>query len=479
MGIYSLLMNLRSISVDRHLSDYRNQSAGVDGYSWLHKALHSCGIEVAVHNNLNKFVKYFQKKILALLHYNIKPIIVFDGDKLPLKQRTEGRRHDNRVKNYELAMECYRLGKVDEANKLFSQSIDITPDMAHFVVQKLREIFGDKVHCLVSPYEADSQLAYLSKIGMVEFVITEDSDLLVFGARVMFYKMAKDFSGVEVKLENLGKATELDLSGFDHDRFIQLCVLSGCDYLPSPKGIGFKKAHALMVKHNTVEKAIAAISEKVTTDYYNSFLAAYLAFKYQRVYCPLKSKIVSLNDLNTENLATKASFDYLAAKKCYELWGGFEFLGAVIDPEMAKGIAECELDPTTKKSFYKEIVSTKGRRKEFSSKTTGSRLLTDMLERPITQEEPKPKKQTTATRDDSAVKTNKETEHRPFSRSRRETMVFSRSKKERNVRSGHNAVNSDRPIIDMLEKFRIENEKRRADPDAIMGIFYKALRNQF
>lgn len=33
----------------------------------------------------------------------------------------------------------------------------------------------------MAPYEADSQLAYLSKEGIVDLVITEDSDLLVFG----------------------------------------------------------------------------------------------------------------------------------------------------------------------------------------------------------------------------------------------------------------------------------------------------------
>ena len=39
------------------------------------------------------------------------------------------------------------------------------------------------VDCLVAPYEADAQLAYLSKAGIVQAVITEDSDLLAFGCK--------------------------------------------------------------------------------------------------------------------------------------------------------------------------------------------------------------------------------------------------------------------------------------------------------
>ena len=39
------------------------------------------------------------------------------------------------------------------------------------------------MECIVAPYEADSQLAYLSKEQIVDLIITEDSDLLVFGCR--------------------------------------------------------------------------------------------------------------------------------------------------------------------------------------------------------------------------------------------------------------------------------------------------------
>lgn len=37
------------------------------------------------------------------------------------------------------------------------------------------------VQCIVAPYEADAQLAYMLNSGLVQLVITEDSDLLVFG----------------------------------------------------------------------------------------------------------------------------------------------------------------------------------------------------------------------------------------------------------------------------------------------------------
>ena len=64
------------------------------------------------------------------------------------------------------------------------------------------------VQCIVAPYEADAQLAYLSKEGLVDVVITEDSDLLVFGAKRVLYKMDEFGNGKLVEIRDLGKANK-------------------------------------------------------------------------------------------------------------------------------------------------------------------------------------------------------------------------------------------------------------------------------
>ena len=37
------------------------------------------------------------------------------------------------------------------------------------------------IHWIQAPYEADAQLAYLANVGVVDYVISTDSDLLVYG----------------------------------------------------------------------------------------------------------------------------------------------------------------------------------------------------------------------------------------------------------------------------------------------------------
>lgn len=73
-----------------------------------------------------------------------------------------------------------RLDKGREASSLLRRSIDVTHKMALNLIKRCREI---NVDCIVAPYEADSQLAYLNISGIAHLVITEDSDLLLFGCK--------------------------------------------------------------------------------------------------------------------------------------------------------------------------------------------------------------------------------------------------------------------------------------------------------
>ena len=371
MGIGGLLMNTKSIGKRRNLSHFRGKRAGVDGYSWLHKALICCATEVAINKNLYKIVRYFEKNIRTMLSLQIKVLIVFDGDKLPLKDLTESNRHESRQKNFDLALHSFHSGRHEEANRLFSQAIDITPSMAYFVKLRLDEIFPNQLEFIVAPYEADSQLAYLSKTNYIDFVITEDSDLMVFGAKRMFYKMDKDFWGVEVELGRLPECEEYSFKGWTHDKFIQFCILAGCDYLSSPKGIKFKKAYAILAKYGSVDKVLKALADRLDEGYYYRFLCAYIAFKYQRVFCPFKKQIVCLNDFKIEEIKISNSFDHHAALKSIEFFGSLDFIGRTMDTRIAIDLAGCRIDPITKKSFKEvgqiEFVFDKKNRQSFKS----------------------------------------------------------------------------------------------------------------
>lgn len=77
-------------------------------------------------------------------------------------------------------MDLLRAAKSKEALEQFRKCVDVTPEMAFAVIQALE---AAQVDFVVAPYEADAQLAYLEKKGIVDGIVTEDSDLLVFGCQ--------------------------------------------------------------------------------------------------------------------------------------------------------------------------------------------------------------------------------------------------------------------------------------------------------
>jgi exonuclease-1 len=49
------------------------------------------------------------------------------------------------------------------------------------------------IDVLVAPYEADAQLAYLNRAKIADYVITEDSDLVLFGCDHVSIKNPRKF----------------------------------------------------------------------------------------------------------------------------------------------------------------------------------------------------------------------------------------------------------------------------------------------
>jgi len=67
---------------------------------------------------------------------------------------------------------------------------------------------------------------------------------------------------VEIEIENLYKVTKPNFKDFSYDMLLTTCILSGCDYLDSVKGIGFKKAAKIVSEwgNDTVSSFLIVIS---------------------------------------------------------------------------------------------------------------------------------------------------------------------------------------------------------------------------
>ncbi|KAF2444350.1 PIN domain-like protein [Karstenula rhodostoma CBS 690.94] len=332
MGISGLLPLLKSVQKPCSLKKFAGQTIGVDAYGWLHRGTAACAIELAQDKPTTKFVDFAMNRVRMLVHFGITPYLVFDGDNLPSKSGTEKGRRERRKESRRLGLELLKVGKTSQAHLELQKSVDVTPEMARMLIEELKH---HNIQYLVAPYEADSQLAYLERKGIIDGILSEDSDLLVFGAKCLITKLDKYGECVEVNRSHFTACREVSLVGWSDADFRRMSILSGCDYLPGIGGMGLKTAYRMLRKHKTVERLVKAVQFdgkfKVPNGFLEDFYQAENTFLYPWVYCPTSKQLVHL---------TTPGPDIDMSQMTY--------IGEEVASHLAYGVARGELHPRSK-----------------------------------------------------------------------------------------------------------------------------------
>ncbi|KAK5001522.1 hypothetical protein LTR28_012543, partial [Elasticomyces elasticus] len=228
------------------------------------------------------FVDFAMGRVRMLIHFGIKPYLVFDGDYLPSKNSTERGRASRRREAKRTGLELLRMGKPSQAQLELQKAVDVTPEMARQLIEELKNAGVDY---LVAPYEADSQMVYLEKKGIIQGILSEDSDLLVFGAKCLLTKLDQYGDCVVINRSDFTACREISLTGWSDAEFRQMAILSGCDYLPGIEKMGLKTAYRLIRKHKTVERVVRSVQfdgkMKIPAGYMEAFGQAEKTFLYQ------------------------------------------------------------------------------------------------------------------------------------------------------------------------------------------------------
>lgn len=262
MGITGLLPLLKEQMAYVEVSDLSGMKMGVDGYSWLYKAITSCGPDVYMNPTdpsvINRYVNLCVRKCKALLSNGVQLYFVFDGEEHPMKKETNQRRRRKKMEIQEKIEMYLEKGKLKEAKGLMSRCLKVDSFMVDRLIDALKEM---KIPYMIAPYEADPQLVYLEREGHIDCIITEDSDLIVYGAKKVLFKLSETQGGELYNREKiLSRCSE---SVFCLISKIQEIVsMCGCDYTDGINKVGLITAHKLIMTYDTVDKAIEYLAKK-------------------------------------------------------------------------------------------------------------------------------------------------------------------------------------------------------------------------
>ena len=161
----------------------------------------------------NPAIRTFYYRLLRLLSVSVQPLFVFDGpNKPPFKRNKRSGHHGASIPN----MMCKQLLK----------------------------LFGFPFH--TAPGEAEAECAYLQRKGVVDAVLSEDVDTLMFGCEVTLRNWSSEGtkgnkSPTHVSLYNA--ETTKRKAGLDREGMVLIALMSGGDYITEGiPGCGIKVA---------------------------------------------------------------------------------------------------------------------------------------------------------------------------------------------------------------------------------------------
>jgi Holliday junction resolvase YEN1 len=190
-------VSLAKLSSNHYSTYSRPFRLAIDISIWLFQ-IQSCK------GGSNPALRTFYYRLLRLLSLNIHPLFVFDGPNKPLFKR-----------NKKVGGPGVRVASVPE-----------------FLAKQLLKQFSFPWH--VAPGEAEAECALLQREKIVDAVLSEDVDTLMFGSGVTLRNWTPEGGSAKTPTHvNVYRAEEtLAVSGLDGQGMVLVALMSGGDYIP-------------------------------------------------------------------------------------------------------------------------------------------------------------------------------------------------------------------------------------------------------
>ncbi len=193
---------------------------------------------------------------VKLLEAGILPAYVFDGRPPEVKSKTLEEREKTREAAREKWEEAVKAGDLEEARVHAQAAARITDEVLDSS-KRLLKAMGIPV--VQAPEEGEAQASFMASKGDVYAVGSQDYDCLLFGAPVLVRnlnltgkrKLPRKNVYITVRPELITLKEVLEKNGISREQLVDIGLLIGTDYTPGIKGIGPKKALALVKEGKT------------------------------------------------------------------------------------------------------------------------------------------------------------------------------------------------------------------------------------
>lgn len=158
------------------------------------------------------------------------------------------------------------------AKKELRDADQVTPEMIS-EVQSLLQLFG--IPYITAPMEAESQCSTLLQLGLVDGIVTDDSDTFLFGGTRVFKNM---FSQKNSKYVECYDAEDIENEvGLKREEMVELAYLLGSDYTTGVTGVGPVTAMEILANFGTTGPDLNVLNNQKVLGRLKNFKAWWLS----------------------------------------------------------------------------------------------------------------------------------------------------------------------------------------------------------
>lgn len=250
-NLNNLIQTLTGEGVQKiHLSKFKNKTFAIDTNLYIYKFLYAGG------NHINGLFFMVNK----LSKFNITPIFVFDGKPPTEKKNTLNSRKKVKFKieneilvlksSLDITENKEKREKIQEKIKNLQKKLVYVDKNVINLTKSFLDLMG--VSYLHADGEAEQLCAKLSRLDIVDGVISDDTDSIACGSKITL----REFTNKNdyVLCYNLKEVLyKLDLN---YDSFLDMCLLLGTDYNGKLKGKSFKDIYLIILEYKSIENLI-------------------------------------------------------------------------------------------------------------------------------------------------------------------------------------------------------------------------------
>ena len=266
-----------------NLKDLNGKKTAIDASIFLYRFKYKA----------NRLIPKFLEQINRLRINNITPIYIFDGvpgeEKKEVIVSRQNKLKEKKVLMDTLKKEIDETDDVEQKNKLKQTLYKLDTKTIHVTkedVKQVKYLFDLlNIKYIQAIGEADLLCSKMCSTGKVDFVITEDMDILTSGSKLLL----RDFNIYNNKATLFDLGEILNKLEISYEKFVELCIMLGCDYLKRPNGMGPKKSFKLINECENVEDIVSKMEDKnivLEDDYIEKFKKSKQIFMtYNMDYC--------------------------------------------------------------------------------------------------------------------------------------------------------------------------------------------------